>query len=173
MAADVIHPDVYEVRMGLQRRDYLLIPLSVAAVAFGVWGFTQRPFRAIVVILVGLGFLVTRFVVLRSTPLVLRVDESGVCLGGHAVPWPEISTVVLWSLRSNLTTIDYIGLDRGGRPPLDPGRAEDYDTLADAPEHVPTRVVVDSVPIAMWKLDEEALRTTMRRYAPGISLVKH
>jgi hypothetical protein len=120
-----------------------------------------------------------------SRKVALRVDESGVTLGGSPlryaattahVPWRDVEAVVLW--RQELAAgMPYIGVLRPHGAPALPGiptgtagRAmmSATEKLAGAPD---ARLVTASRAITGWHLDDDRLATAMQRFAPGVPLI--
>jgi hypothetical protein len=112
----------------------------------------------------------------------LRVDASGITLGGSplpigprpdCVPWDEIVSVALWSQRAGGTTIRYVGLRRTeGAAPLAgaPGPRRRRYAAAVVPG-VPADLVAASRPVFMWRLDRAGLEAATAAFAPTVSIL--
>lgn len=112
----------------------------------------------------------------------LRVDASGITLGGSPlpigprpdhVPWDEIVSVALWSQQAGRITIRHIGLQRmEGAPPLAsaPGPRRSRYAAAVVPG-VPADLMAASRPVFMWRLDRAALEAATAAFAPTVSVL--
>lgn len=112
----------------------------------------------------------------------LRVDASGITLGGSpfpigprpdCVPWDEIVSVVLWSQQAGRITIRYIGLRRAeGAPPLAgaPGPRRSRYAAVVVPG-VSADLLAASRPVLMWRLDRAALEAATAAFAPTVNVL--
>lgn len=107
-----------------------------------------------------------------------RVDDTGVLLGGAParyaaqtafVPWPDVTSVVVWQQRMAGPAMTYVGVNRRpGAPPL-PGQNSGLSpdrTTALAP-HVEHELFLASRPVNLWHLDLERLQGAVEAFSPG------
>jgi hypothetical protein len=171
----------YEERFRPTRRGVLQLLGCAAFVALALLMGSEMhiAIRVVTVVFFGGGGLVLAAMTF-SRKVALRVDESGVTLGGSplrpgaeatVVPWDEIEEVVLWRQHAPGSTLDYVGLVRGeGLPPLQgSGAGRGTAKALDLP--VSAEVLKASRPVNGWSLDEEALAESVKRFAPRVSLV--
>ncbi|MFC3499525.1 hypothetical protein ACFOOK_00730 [Micromonospora krabiensis] len=175
--------EAYEARFGLTRRDLLMLPTGVVAVAVGVLVFRDEPVAGVGAAVFGGALLLLRLITVLSRRVALRVDAAGITLGqvppwpsSHTavVPWADIEAVVLWTQQVGLSTIPYVGVQRRpGLAPL-PGSARSRGlrriNQAVVP-YVPPAVLADSRPATFWRLHRPSLEATVRHFAPAVPVV--
>ncbi|MFG2821257.1 hypothetical protein ACGFX4_17740 [Kitasatospora sp. NPDC048365] len=111
-----------------------------------------------------------------SRKVALRVDSTGVLLGGSPlryaattvlVPWSEIAAVELWIQRVGRQKLPYVGVHRhAGLPPLPGGT----NRLGSAAAGKPAALVAGSRQVGGWPLYTPALLATVRRHAPATAI---
>lgn len=112
----------------------------------------------------------------------LRVDASGITLGGSplpigphpdCIPWDEIVSVALWRQQAGRITIQYIGLRRTeSAAPLAgaPGPRRSRYAAVMVPG-VPADLMAASRPVVMWHLDRAALEAATASFAPTVRVL--
>jgi hypothetical protein len=111
----------------------------------------------------------------------LRVDETGVLLGGSPlryrattahVPWEHIEAVALWSQPVPSSEIPYVGLVRhDGAPPLPGPQGRMARAVGNALTPVPFEVLMASRAVNGWRLDPARLTTAVTHFAPHVRIV--
>ncbi|MER5640854.1 hypothetical protein ABT095_28380 [Kitasatospora sp. NPDC002227] len=110
----------------------------------------------------------------------LRVDATGIVLGGNplryaattlTVPWSEITAVELWvqRMRVNGRTIrtPYIGIHRTETATPRPGLSARAGTGVTGKS---AALIAASRPVNLWHLDQPSLRKALAAHAPGVRL---
>ncbi|CAL9587437.1 hypothetical protein [Streptomyces sp. enrichment culture] len=173
-------PPVYEARFGFDRRTCTVLLVCAAFCAGALLPGMPTAARIAVLALFGGGGLV-----LAVGPLTrkaaLRVDETGVLLGGSPlryrattahVPWGHIEAVALWSQQLPAGEMPYIGLVRHeGAPPLPGPRGRMAQAIGDALTPVPFEVLMASRAVNGWRLDTARLTAAVTHFAPQVRIV--
>lgn len=112
----------------------------------------------------------------------LRVDGEGVLLGGAParyerqlafVPWSDVTSIVVWRLRTAGNGMNYIGVQRKPGAPALPGMnsgvsRDKAETLA---PHVDYELFLASRPINFWRLNPERLQAAVDAFAPQVPVL--
>ncbi|MPY97782.1 MAG: hypothetical protein GEU97_07235 [Actinophytocola sp.] len=176
--------DRYEERYGPTQRNVAVLLISAVFVAALVW----LPDTPLLVQIPGLALFggggVLMLLIMFSRKTALRVDSSGITLGGFplryrattaVVPWHDIVAVVLWRQHMAFgARMDYVGVQRkNGLPPLPgPGTGRLSQRAASVlVPHVPGDIAVASRPVNGWSLDAAAFESSMNRLAPHVPVV--
>jgi hypothetical protein len=123
----------------------------------------------------GAGVLVLVWVA-ASRKVALRVDASGVTLGGRPfhyaattvyVPWSDVDAIVLWYQQVSTHSMLYIGIQRRPGASAPRGSRRRNSLLGSVVPHVPVDVVRASRPLVSWYLDREELASAVDRFSPG------
>lgn len=112
----------------------------------------------------------------------LRIDGEGVLLGGAParyerqlafVPWHDITSIVVWHLRTAGNGINYIGVQRKPGAPVLPGMNSGVsrEKAAQLAPHVDYELFLASRPINFWRLDPERLQTAVDAFAPQVPVL--
>jgi hypothetical protein len=111
-----------------------------------------------------------------SRKVALRVDASGVTLGGSPfryaattvhVPWSDVDAIVLWYQHALSASLPYFGIQRRPGVCVPRARRRRDSILGSVVPHVPVDVVRASQPIASWYLNREELASAVDRFSPG------
>jgi len=175
----------YEARYGWTGKTVRVVLVCVVFLALAVGGsfVPGNPVWLGVVIgvfaLTGLATMVGAAV---SHALALRVDASGVALGGSPlrrnapateVPWQDVAAIVLWTQDLGLFNqkMHYAGVHlKSGVPPL-PMSARMRRVSAALVPNVPTDVVRASVAINGWRLDRDRLEAAVAAFGGGVEIL--
>ncbi|GAA2743502.1 hypothetical protein [Kitasatospora cinereorecta] len=113
-----------------------------------------------------------------SGKVALRVDRSGILLGGSparyaattvTVPWQDVVGVELWIQHVGLQKLPYVGVHRRpGLPPLGGTRGGGVGTALTGK---PVELINASRAVNGWRLDTAALLAAVRRHAPEADIV--
>ncbi len=175
-------PGVYVARYGWNRRSGRPVILTLVFVLLII--VLPMPLAARVVTGVFFGGALLFFLGMIATRRVaLRVDASGVTLGGYAmryrsttslVPWADIKEITLWRQQMPRgRSMPYVGLTRregaqsAGR--RHGRRAGNMTAPALAPDVDGT--ATESRPVNLWQLDAQRLAASVAHFAPGIRVV--
>ncbi len=116
-----------------------------------------------------------------SRKVALRVDASGITLGGsplrykattRVIPWPEVQGVFLWQRGFGR----YLGVERTDEaPPLSPGgtgRADRTRSFSADPQVPPLTLAAGATRgMAAFSVDDARLSEAIAHYAPTVDLV--
>jgi hypothetical protein len=170
-------------RYGLNRRSGTLILGAAVFVLIASTVQMSLAWRiATIVFFGGGGLLLLASIATRR--VALRVDASGVTLGGSpgryesttsVVPWADIKEVVLWRQRLPYgRSMRYVGLVRrkgaqklGGRR----GRRAGQIAARALTPAVSADTLMASRAVNLWRLDPRHLAAAVAHFAPGISVV--
>jgi hypothetical protein len=171
---------VYEARYGWNRRSGRLIIMAGVFVVLGVTVPMSLVLRVVTLVFFG-GCLLVFIASVASRRVALRVDASGVTLGGspgryrattRLIPWTDIREIVLWRQRLPAgRTMRYVGVARReGTPPLTgPGAQRTSQAVARAlTPDISGSLLLASRAVNLWPLDESRLATAVAHFAPGI-----
>ncbi|MEV0981266.1 hypothetical protein [Streptomyces sp. NPDC049915] len=111
-----------------------------------------------------------------------RVDGEGVLLGGAParyrrqlafVPWHDITSLVVWHLRTAGNVINHIGVQRKPGSPALPGMNSHLGPEATArlAPHVDHELFLASRPVHLWRLDPERLQAAVDAFAPQMPVL--
>ncbi|KAB8169896.1 hypothetical protein FH609_006415 [Streptomyces sp. 3MP-14] len=179
-----VSEEAYEVRYGFDRRTLAVLAVSALFTVFLLvpgTGMSLGLRVAGLVLFAGGGLLMAAGALTRRTAL--RVDATGVLLGGSPVryqattaqvPWQDIRNVTLWRQRvPNGRPLLWIGVTRReGAPPLPgPGQGPVGRAVAGALVPVPHDLLMASRQVNGWRLDRDQLAAALARFAPGVELV--
>jgi hypothetical protein len=176
-------PGVYVARYGWNRRTGSLIIGAAVFVLLAVTVPMSLALRVVVLVFFGGGALV--FIASIATRRVaLRVDASGVTLGGspgryrsttRLIPWADISAVVLWRQPMPYgRSVRYVGVARRkGAQPLAGrrGRRAGRVTARALTPGVSGDTLLASRAVNLWHLDAHRLAASVAHFAPGVRVV--
>jgi hypothetical protein len=165
----------YVERFGLSWRVALRIGLCVVFVVVALAVPMPIALRVCGVVLFGAGALVfARIATIRE--VALRVDASGVTLGGYPLryaattehlPWADIEAIVLWRQQVRTATLRYVGVQRGPLAPPPRGSRLGDSISSNLVSHVPPELVRSSRLVVGWRLDQHRLVEAAARFSPG------
>lgn len=176
--------DAYEERYRFTPKTFGLISISVVFTLVAIFVPMGTVLRVMSLVFFG-GGGVLLLVIALSRKVALRVDGSGITLGGSPlryaattahVPWRDIEAVVLWR-QVFAQNLPYLGVLRpDGSPPLPGaigGRAGQVlvragRAVAGAPDD---RLVTSCRAISGWQVDTGQLAVALRRFAPDVPLI--
>ena len=179
----VLHESlVYEERYHWTRTSNTALIGCGIFVLFAVLLPMPLPLRVAIAALAGCGAFFS-VIVAASRRVALRVDASGITLGGsplrykattRVVPWHEVQGVFLWQ-RAN--GVRYLGVERPAEaPPLSPGGTgrADRTALCLSPDpQVPALTLTGGTTRGMqaFSVDEARLSQAIAFYAPVVDVV--
>jgi hypothetical protein len=165
----------YVERFGFSRRSVLIILASVIFVALALVVPEPAASRIVMVVFFGGGGLLS-VLTAASRKVALRVDASGVTLGGSPfryaattehVPWSDVNAIVLWHQQVRTARLPYFGIER--RPeafvPWSSGLGESISRRL--VPHVPADVARFSRPMTGWRVNRQQLAAAVERFSPG------
>lgn len=176
-------PVVYEERYRWTRTSVTALALCSAFVLAAI-AVTQMPLllRALAIACFGCGAFLSVFVPV-SRKVALRVDASGLTLGGNplryrattrVVPWHEVQRVFLWRRRPG---VRFLSVERpANAPPLSPGGTGTADRPAlylspDPQVPSPTLKVGTTRGMQAFSVDDVRLSDAIAHYAPSTRIV--
>lgn len=169
---------MYQARYGWDRKTAGLVALSVVFTAILLLPDTPLIARILGLPLFGGGGLFLAFAA-SSRKVALRVDETGVLLGGSParyaattdhVPWGDITGVVLWRQAVSGASLSHVGVSRReGAPPLRGGGPRARAAVRFLVP-VPVEVALASRGVNGWRLDKDRLVTAVAHFAPDIAV---
>ncbi|WP_309062726.1 hypothetical protein [Streptomyces sp.] len=178
--ADTLSP-VYQARYGWDRRTAGVVVLSAVFTAVLLLPDMPLIARVLGLPLFGAGGLFMVYTAL-SRKVALRVDETGVFLGGNParygatsahVPWGDITGFVLWRQAAGGTSLPYVGVTRREGAPALPGDGPKARAVLRRLVPVPADVAVASRAVTGWRLDKDRLVAAVAHFAPGIPVRDH
>lgn len=173
--------DVYEERYGPDPKTILVIAVCLLFTAAALLVPLDALTRILTLALFGVGGVVMAIGTF-SRKVALRVDDTGITLGGsplrHAattvhVPWTEVQAVVLWRQRT-AQNLPWIGVLRPhdapplrGTPTGPAGKlmAGFGYAVSGAPD---PRLLAAGRAVNGWRLDLDRLTAAVRHHAPGV-----
>ena len=173
---------VYEERYHWTRASTIALTGCSVLVLVGVLAPVPLPMRVVVVALCGSGAFLT-VIVPASRKVALRIDASGITLGGNplrykattrVIPWHEVQRVFLWRRRPG---VRYLGVERfADAPPLSPGGTGKADRPAfylSANPQVPSPTLKVGTTRGMqaFSVDDDRLSEAIAHYAPTADIV--
>lgn len=178
-------PVFYEERYRWTRTSGTALAVCSVLVLLGVVATGTRfpvPLRVFLIAAGGCGAFLS-LVVPLSRKVALRVDASGITLGGNplrykattrVVPWPEVQRVFLFERQMG---VRYLSVERpADAPPLSPGGAGTADRLPfyrsvypQVPS--PTLRVGTTRGMQAFSVDDARLSDAIGHYAPGAEIV--
>ncbi len=176
-------PGVYVARYGWNRRSGGLIVGAAVFVLLALTVPMSLPLRVVTLVFFGGGLLVfTASIATRR--VALRVDASGVTLGGspgryHAttrlIPWTDVKDVVLWRQPMPYgRSMRYIGVARrhGARPLAGRrGRRASKVTARALTPGVSSDTLLASRAVNLWRLDADRLTAAVTHFAPSVRVI--
>jgi hypothetical protein len=175
-------PGVYVARYGWNRRSGSLI---VGAAVFVLLALTVPMSLALrVVTLVFFGGALVFIASIATRRVALRVDASGVTLGGSPgryrsttclIPWADVREVVLWRQPMPYgRSVRYVGVARrkGARPLTGRRgqRAGEVTARALTPG-VSGDTLLASRAVNLWRLDTRRMAAAVAHFAPGVRVI--
>jgi hypothetical protein len=176
--------DAYEERYRFNLKTFGLISISVVFTLVAIFVPMGLAPRVVSLVFFGGSGVLLLFVAI-SRKVALRVDASGITLGGSPLryvataahlPWRDVEAVVLW--RQDLAQgLPYLGVLRpDGSPPLPGtvgGRAGQVlmragRAVAGAPDD---RLVTSCRAISGWQVDTGQLAAALQRFASDVPLI--
>ena len=176
-------PGVYVARYGWNRRSGSLILGAAVFVLVALTVPMSLALRVVTLVFFGGGALV--FVASIATRRVaLRVDASGVTLGGSPgryrsttflIPWAHISEIVLWRQPMPYgRSMRYVGVVRhkGARPLAGHrGRRASEVTARALVPGVSGDTLLASRAVNLWRLDTQRMAAAVAHFAPGVRVI--
>jgi len=175
-------PGVYVARYGWNGRSGGLIIGAAVFVLIAVTAPMSLALRVVTLVLFGGGALV--FIANIATRRVaLRVDASGITLGGspgryrsttRLIPWADVREVVLWRQPMPYgRSVRYVAVARHrGAPPLAGRRGRRAGQLtARALTPVSGDMLLASRAANLWRLDTDRMTAAVAHFAPGVRVV--
>jgi hypothetical protein len=180
---DITSEPVYEARYGFDRST---AGASAVALLFTVVLLAvpedevPLPVRVLGLLLFGGGGLLLLLGAL-TRKVALRVDSSGILLGGTPVryrattvlvPWEDVRAVFLWRQQAGPASLPWVGLARRpGAPRLPgpgqgPGAARVMESLM--PAWVPGEVGQAGRAVNGWRLDRDRFTAALAHFAPDV-----
>lgn len=173
---------VYEERYHWTRSSTTALMGCGLFVLFAVLLPMPIPLRVAIVALGGCGAFLSVFFP-ASRKVALRVDASGITLGGNplrykattrVIPWHEVQGVFLWQRAAG---VRYLGVERPDEaPPLSPGGTGKADRTAlflSPDPQVPSLTITAGATRGMqaFSVDDARLSDAIARYAPTVDVV--
>jgi len=175
-------PGVYVARYGWNGRSGGLIIGAAVFVLIAVTVPMSLALRVVTLVLFGGGALV--FIASIATRRVaLRVDASGITLGGspgryrsatRLIPWADVREVVLWRQPMPYgRSVRYVAVARHkGAPPLAGRRGRRAGQVtARALTPVSGDMLLASRAANLWRLDTDRMTAAVAHFAPGVRVV--
>lgn len=176
--------DWYEEQYGPTPRNMAILLASAVFVAALLWVPDLPPLMQVPGLVLFGGGGVTMLLIMLSRKTALRVDSSGITLGGYplryrattaVVGWHDVVAIVVWRQHVPFgARMDYVGVQRkDGLPPLPgPGTGKFIQRATSVlVPHILADVAVASRPVNGWSLDQAALESSVNRLAPHVSVV--
>lgn len=177
--------DVYVARYGWNRRSGTLLIGALVFVIVAVTAPMPLPLRVVTIVLFGGGAL--WFTGSAATRRVaLRVDATGITLGGSParyrsttllVPWPDVKEIVLWRQPMPYgRSMVYLGVVRRKHTHPSAGRRGRRASQTAARALVPNvsaDTLLASRAVNLWRLDPARMATAVAHFAPGIHVLDH
>lgn len=173
---------VYEERYHWTRTSTTALMICGMCVLFAVLLPMQLTLRVPIVAFGGSGAFLT-VIVPASRKIALRIDASGITLGGNplrykattrVIPWDEVQRVFLWRRGPG---VRYLGVERpDDAPPLSPAGAGKADRPAfylSANPQVPSPTLKVGTTRGMqaFSVDDTRLSDAIAQYAPTVDIV--
>jgi hypothetical protein len=175
-------PGVYVARYGWNGRSGGLVIGAAVFVLIAVTVPMSLALRVVTLVLFGGGALV--FIASIATRRVaLRVDASGITLGGspgryrsttRLIPWADVREVVLWRQPMPYgRSVRYVAVARHrGAPPLAGRRGRRAGQVtARALTPVSGDTLLASRAANLWRLDPDRMTAAVAHFAPGVRVV--
>ena len=176
---------VYVARYGWNRRSGALIIGAGVFVVIALTAPMSLALRVVTLVFFGGGLLV--FVAsIASRRVALRVDASGVTLGGSPgryrsttdlIPWADIRQIVLWRQPMPYgRSIRYVGVARRkGAPPLAGRRGQRASQRAARAltPGVSGSTLLASRAVNLWHLDTHRMAAAVAHFAPRVHVIDH
>jgi hypothetical protein len=177
-------PGVYVARYGWNRRSGSLILGAAVFVLVALTAPMSLALRVVTLVFFGGGALV--FIAnIASRRVALRIDASGITLGGspgryrsttRLIPWADIRKVVLWRQPMPYgRSMRYVAVARrNGAPPL-AGRRGRRAAKATARTLAPVSgdTLLASRAANLWRLDTDRMSAAVAHFAPGVRVIDH
>ncbi len=173
---------VYEERYHWTRTSTTALVVCGMCVLFAVLLPMRLTLRVPIVAFGGSGVFLT-VIVPASRKVALRIDASGITLGGYllryrattrVIPWNEVQAVFLWQRGPG---VRYLGVERpDDAPPLSPGGTGKADRpalyLSPNPQvPSPTLKVGTTRGMQAFSVDDARLSEAIAHYAPTVDIV--
>ena len=176
-------PGVYVARYGWNGRSGSLIIGAAAFVLVALTVPMSLALRVVTLVFFGGGAVV--FIASIATRRVaLRVDASGITLGGsparyrsttRLIPWADVREVVLWRQPMPYgRSMRYVAVARrGGAPPLGGrrGRRAGKVTARALTPGVSGDTLLASRAANLWRLDTDRMTAAVAHFAPGVRVI--
>jgi hypothetical protein len=177
-------PGVYVARYGWNRRSGSLIIGAAVFVLVAVTAPMSLALRVVTLVFFGGGALVF-IATIASRRVALRVDASGITLGGspgryrsttRLIPWADVREVVLWRQPMPYgRSMRYVAVARRkGAPPLTGRRGRRAGRVTArtlTPVHGDT--LLASRAVNLWRLDTDRMTAAVAHFAPGVRVIDH
>jgi len=175
--------DAYVARYGWNRRSGTLIIGALVFVVIAITAPMSLPLRVVTIVFFGGGAL--WFIGSAATRRVaLRVDATGITLGGSParyrsttllVPWADVKEIVLWRQPMPYgRSIRYLGVVRRkhAHPPARRrGRRASQTAARALTPNVSADTLLASRAVNLWRLDPGRMATAVAHFAPGIRVL--
>jgi hypothetical protein len=177
-------PGVYVARYGWNRRSGSLVIGAAVFVLVAVTVPMSAALRVVTLVFFGGGALVV-IAAIASRRVALRVDASGITLGGspgryrsttRLFPWADVREVVLWRQPMPYgRSVRYVAVARRkGAPPLAGRRGRRAGQVtARALTPVSGNTLLASRAANLWRLDADRMSAAVAHFAPGVRVVDH
>jgi hypothetical protein len=177
-------PGIYVARYGWNRRSGSLIIGAAAFVLVALTAPMSLALRVVTLVFFGGGALVV-IANIASRRVALRIDASGITLGGspgryrstsRLIPWADIREVVLWRQPMPYgRSIRYVAVARRkGAPPLAGRRGRRVGQVtARTLTPVSGDTLLASRAANLWRLDADRMSAAVAQFAPGVRVVDH
>ncbi|MFJ8150309.1 hypothetical protein ACIQ6R_35530 [Streptomyces sp. NPDC096048] len=172
---------VYQARYGWDRRTAGIVALSAVFTAVLLLPDIPLLGQILGLPLFGAGGLFMAYTAM-SGKVALRVDETGVLLGGSParyrattthVPWDDITGFVLWRQTEGGTSLPYVGVTRRKDAPPLPGDGPKARAAIRRLVPVSADVVLSSRAVNGWCLNTDQLTAAVDHFAPGTPVQNH
>jgi len=174
---------VYVARYGWNRRSGALIIGAGVFVVIALTAPMSLALRVVTLVFFGGGLLV--FVAsIASRRVALRVDASGVTLGGSPgryrssallIPWADIREIVLWRQPTPYgRSMRYVGVTRRKGAPPQAGRRGQRASQRAARALTPgisSSTLLASRAVNLWHLDAPRMAAAVAHFAPGVHVI--
>jgi hypothetical protein len=172
---------VYVARYGWNGRSGGLVIGAAVFVLIAVTVPMSLALRVVTLVLFGGGALV--FIAgIATRRVALRVDASGITLGGspgryrsttRLIPWADVREVVLWRQPMPYgRSVRYVAVARHrGAPPLAGRRGQRAGQLTARALTPVSGVLLASRAANLWRLDTDRMTAAVAHFAPGVRVV--
>jgi len=177
-------PGMYVARYGWNRRSGSLVIGAAVFVLVALTAPMSLALRVVTLVFFGGGALVV-IANIASRRVALRIDASGITLGGspgryrsttRLIPWADIKEVVLWRQPMPYgRSMRYVAVARRkGAPPLAGRRGQRAGKVtARTLTPVSGDTLLASRAANLWRLDADRMSAAVAHFAPGVRVIDH